>query len=119
MKSILLQDIRRIPRQSKKDRDGRQATIEPILRETIAPGMIVYTDEYDVYSRVTQRCISQEKLPLYLAFFQFVHNMQNEGKHSSTRSLSDFWQDLPGTPDEPLRFPICCTILSQKQAALS
>jgi len=80
MKSILLQDIRGIPRQSKKDRDGRQATIEPILRATITPGMIVYTDEYDVYSRVTQRCISQEKLSLYLAFFQFVHNMRKRGK---------------------------------------
>ena len=27
--------------------------------------------------------------------------LENEGKHSSIRSLSDFWSDLPGTPDEP------------------
>jgi len=104
----------------------QQATIEPILRATIAPGTIVYTDEYDIYSRVTQwgyehetvnhgrreyardddgdgfcevhvntmegfwsllrswlrpyRGISQEKLPLNLAFFRFVHNTQKRGK---------------------------------------
>ena len=27
--------------------------------------------------------------------------LENEEKHSSIRSLSDFWHDLPGTPDEP------------------
>ena len=32
----------------------QQATIEPILRATIALGTIVYTDEYDIYARVTQ-----------------------------------------------------------------
>ena len=104
----------------------QQATIEPLLRATIALGTIVYTDEYDIYARVTQwgyehktvnhgrkeyardddgdgfcevhvntmegfwsllrswlrphRGISQEKLPLYLAFFQFVHNTRKRGK---------------------------------------
>ena len=32
----------------------QQATIEPLLRATIALGTIVYTDEYDIYARVTQ-----------------------------------------------------------------
>ena len=104
----------------------QQATIEPLLRATIALGTTVYTDEYDIYSRVTQwgyehktvnhgrkeyardddgdgfcevhvntmegfgsllrswlgphRGISQEKLLLYLAFFQFVHNTRKRGK---------------------------------------
>ena len=104
----------------------QQATIEPLFRATIALGKIVYTDQYDIYSRVTQwgyehkvvnhgrkeyardddgegfcevhvntmegfwsllrswlrphRGISQEKLPLYLAFFQFVHNTRKRGK---------------------------------------
>ena len=96
------------------------------MRATIAIGTIVYTDEYDIYARVTQwgfehrtvnhsikeyardddgdgfcevhvntmegfwsllrswlrphRGISQEKLPNYLAFFQFVHNTRKRGK---------------------------------------
>ena len=104
----------------------QQVTIEPIMRATIAIGTIVYTDEYDIYARVTQwgfehrtvnhsikeyardddgdgfcevhvntmegfwsllrswlrphRGISQEKLPNYLAFFQFVHNTRKRGK---------------------------------------
>ena len=33
----------------------QQVTIEPLMRATIAIGTIVYTDEYDIYSRVTQR----------------------------------------------------------------
>ena len=104
----------------------QQVTIEPILRATIAIGTVVYTDEYDIYSRLTQwgfehqtvnhdnkeyardddgdgfcevhvntmegfwsllrpwlrphRGISQERLPNYLAFFQFVHNTRKRGK---------------------------------------
>ncbi len=104
----------------------QQVTIEPIMRATIAIGTIVYTDEYDIYARVTQwgfehrtvnhsikeyardddgdgfcevhvntmegfwsllrswlrphRGISHEKLPNYLAFFQFVHNTRKRGK---------------------------------------
>jgi transposase len=104
----------------------QQVTIEPLMRSTIAIGTTVYTDEYDIYARVTQwgfehqtvnhgrkeyardddgdgfcevhvntmegfwsllrswlrphRGISQEKLPNYLAFFQFVHNTRKRGK---------------------------------------
>jgi len=29
----------------------QQATIEPLIRRTIAPGAVVYTDEYDIYAR--------------------------------------------------------------------
>ena len=32
----------------------QKATIEPLLRATIALGTIVYTDEYDIYARLTQ-----------------------------------------------------------------
>jgi len=104
----------------------QQATIDPIIRATISPGSIVYTDEYDIYSRLPawgythrtichaagefardddgdgfcevhvntregfwsllrswlrpHRGISQEKLPLYLGFFEFVHNVRKRGK---------------------------------------
>jgi transposase-like protein len=100
--------------------DVKQATIGPLIRATIAPGSVVYTDEYDIYSRLEEwgynhdkvchaageyardddvdgfcevhvntleafwsslrswlrphRGISQESLPLYLGFFEFVHN---------------------------------------------
>ncbi len=104
----------------------QQATIGPLVRATIAEGSEVHTDEYDIYSRLSEwgydhktvchaagqyardddgdgfcevhvntlegfwsllrswlrphRGISQEKLPLYLGFFEFVHNVRARGK---------------------------------------
>jgi transposase-like protein len=104
----------------------QQTTIQPIIRKTVSPGALVYTDEYDIYARLEDwgyghksvchgrgeyardddgdgfcevhvntmegfwsllrswlrphRGISQEKLPIYLGFFQFVHNTRRRGK---------------------------------------
>jgi transposase len=104
----------------------KQATIRPLIAATIAPGTLVHTDEYDIYSRLEEwgyrhktvchgkgeyardedgdgfcevhvntmegvwslprswlrphRGVSQEKLPLYLAFFQLVHNARCRGR---------------------------------------
>lgn len=104
----------------------QQVTIKPLIQATIAPGTCVYTDEYDIYSRLEQwgyvhksvchssgeyardddddgfhevhvntmegfwsllrswlrphRGISQDKLPLYLGCFEFVHNVRRRGK---------------------------------------
>jgi transposase-like protein len=104
----------------------KQKTIEPFMKDTIAPGTRVYTDEYSIYARLQScgyshksinhgrgefardedgdgfcevhvntiegfwsllrswlrphRGISQEKLPLYLGFFEFVHNVRKRGK---------------------------------------
>jgi transposase len=104
----------------------QQNTIRPLIRAVIAPGTQVYTDEYDIYARLTEwgyahstvchsrgeyardedgdgfhevhvntmeglwsllrswlrphRGISQEKLPLYLGFFQFAHNVRRRGR---------------------------------------
>jgi transposase len=104
----------------------QQVTIGPLIRAIIAPGSVVYTDEYDIYHRLDEwgyehrsvchaagefardddgdgfcevhvntmegfwsllrswlrphRGISQEKLPLYLGFFEFVHNVRKRGK---------------------------------------
>lgn len=104
----------------------KQATIEPVIKATIAAGSQVMTDEYDIYGRLQnwgyehktvchargeygrdedgdgfcevhvntiegfwsllrswlrpQRGISQEKLPLYLGFFEYVHNVRKRGK---------------------------------------
>jgi transposase len=106
--------------------DVKRATIEPLIRPTIADGSVVYTDEYAIYARLAEwgydhqsvchgageyardddgdgscevhvntmegfwsllrswlrphRGISQEKLPLYLGFFEFVHNIRRRGK---------------------------------------
>jgi transposase-like protein len=103
----------------------QQVTIGPLIKRTIAQGSVVYTDEYDIYSRLNDwgcnhetvchaagefardddkdgfcavhvntlegfwslrrswlrphRGISQEKLPLYLGFFEFVHNVRVRG----------------------------------------
>lgn len=104
----------------------QQVTIKPLIKETIAPGTLIYTDEYNIYGRLKtwgyehksvnhgageyardedgdgfcevhvntmegfwsllrswlrpHRGISQEKLPLYLGFFEFVHNVRKRGK---------------------------------------
>jgi transposase-like protein len=108
--------------------DVKQKTLGPLIRKTIAPGTAVFTDEYDIYSRLSQwgsthrtvchaagefardededgdgfcevhvntlegfwsllrswlrphRGVSQERLPLYLGFFEFVHNVRRRGK---------------------------------------
>ena len=104
----------------------KQKTIEPLIKDTIMPGTLVYTDEYSIYARLDvwgyehksvnhgrgefardddgdgiyevhvntmegfwsllrswlrpHRGIAQEKLPLYLGFFEFVHNVRKRGK---------------------------------------
>jgi transposase-like protein len=104
----------------------QQVTIKPLIEQTIEPGTLIYTDEYNIYTRLIawgyrhktvnhaeaeyardedgdgfhevhvntlegfwsllrswlrpHRGISQEKLPLYLAFFEFVHNVRARGK---------------------------------------
>jgi transposase len=104
----------------------QQVTIGPLIRAMITPGSGVYTDEYDIYDRLSEwgythrtvchaagefardddgdgfcevhvntlegfwsllrswlrphRGISQEKLPIYLGFFELVHNIRRRGK---------------------------------------
>jgi len=104
----------------------KQKTIEPLLRATVKVGSTVFTDEYNIYSKVTEwgyehktvchgageyardddgdgfhevhvntiegfwsllrswlrphRGISQENLPLYLGFFESLHNLKRRGK---------------------------------------
>jgi len=104
----------------------KQATIAPVIQNTIVPGTLIYTDEYRIYARLVtwgyqhksvchaqveyardedddgfhevhvntmegfwsllrswlrpHRGISQAKLPLYLGFFEFVHNTRKQGK---------------------------------------
>ncbi len=104
----------------------QQAKIKPLIRKTVIPGTLVYTDEYDIYNRLGEwgyrhqsvnhgagefakdedgdgfhevhvntiegfwsllrswlrphRGVSQEKLPLYLGFFEFIHNAGKRGK---------------------------------------
>jgi len=104
----------------------QQRTIQPIIESVIAPGTMIFTDEYDIYSRLgdwgyehktvchshgeyardedgdgfheihvntmegvwsllrswlrPHRGVSQENLPLYLAFFEFTHNLRQRGK---------------------------------------
>jgi transposase-like protein len=103
----------------------KQVTIGPLIERTIAKGTLIYTDEYDIYSRLVEwgydhetvchakgeyardddgdgfcevhvntmegfwsllrswlrphRGIPQETLPLYLGFFEFVHNVRARG----------------------------------------
>jgi transposase-like protein len=104
----------------------KQTTIKPIIEKVIQAGAHVFTDEYNIYHRLTEwgyvhqsvnhsqgeyardedgdgfhevhtntiegfwsllrswlrphRGISQEKLPIYLGFFAFIHNTRKRGK---------------------------------------
>jgi transposase len=104
----------------------KRITIGPLIHAAITEGSVVYTDEYDIYSRLEEwgyehrtvchaegeyardddgdgfcevhvntlegfwsllrswlrphRGIAQEKLPLYLGFFEFLHNVRARGK---------------------------------------
>lgn len=104
----------------------QQVTIEPIIKATVIPGSLIYTDEYGIYNALEawgfdhtsvchsageyardddgdgfhevhvntiegvwsllrswlrpHRGISQEYLPVYLGFFQFMHNARRRGK---------------------------------------
>ncbi len=48
-----------------------------------------------------QRGISHDKLPLYLGFFQFVHNARRRGKPCSARSSPAWLRDGSLTTPEP------------------
>lgn len=120
----------------------KQKTIRPVISSTIAPGTLVYTDEYDIYYRLPEwgyghktvchshgeyardedgdgfcevhvntmegfwsllrswlrphRGISQELLPDYLGFFEFVHNVRRRGKRLLGSLLQLFLIDQPG-----------------------
>ena len=104
----------------------QQKTLEPLSKDPIDPGTLVYTAEYSMYARLCtwgydqksvnhgrgvfardedgdglcevhvhtmegfwsrlrswlrpHRGIAQEKLPLYLGFFELVHNVRKRGK---------------------------------------
>lgn len=104
----------------------QQETIKPIIKNCIKEKTLIYTDEYNIYNRLTEwgyqhktvchadgeyardedgdgfhevhvntqegiwsvlrswlrphRGISQSKLPVYLAFFEFVYNAKKRGK---------------------------------------
>lgn len=104
----------------------KQTTIKPLIEKYVQKGSVTYTDEYNIYSRLTQwgyehhtvnhgsgeyardedgdgfceihcntmegvwsllrswlrphRGISQDKLPLYVDFFQLTHNIRKRGK---------------------------------------
>ncbi len=106
--------------------DVKQKTIGPLIQRTVASGSNLFTDEYDIYAKLSEwgyahksvchsrgeyardddgdgfcevhvntmegfwsllrswlrphRGISQERLPLYLGFFEFVHNVRRRGK---------------------------------------
>ena len=121
----------------------KQKTICPVITSTIASGTLVYTDEYDIYDRLSEwgyghktvchshgeyardedgdgfcevhvntmegfwsllrswlrphRGISQELLPDYLGFFEFVHNVRQRGKRLLDSLLRLFLTHQPET----------------------
>lgn len=48
-----------------------------------------------------RRGISQEKLPIYLAFFQFTHNARKRGKALLSALVEAIVAPYPGSRDEP------------------
>ena len=125
----------------------QQKTIRPLIKETIAPGTVVNTDEYVIYAALPQwgyvrksvchsqgeyardedgdgfhevhvntmegcwsllrswlrphRGISQEKLPIYLGFFEFVHNVRRRGRALLGSLLNTLLQPV-ACPQNPI-----------------
>ena len=125
----------------------QQATIKPLIVNTVEPETLVYTDEYAIYNRLQawgyghktvnhgageyardedgdgfhevhvntmegfwsllrswlrpHRGISQEKLPGYLAFFEFVHNARRRGR-ALLGSLMQFLLQPERCPQNPI-----------------
>lgn len=121
----------------------QQKTIKPLFEEVVQKQTLIHTDEYSIYSKLTQwgyehktvchskgeyardedgdgfcevhvntqegiwsvlrswlrphRGISQAKMPLYLAFFEFVFNAKRRGK----AILEDLFRTIL-KPDNPL-----------------
>jgi transposase len=117
--------IRSVALSRQKHTEAHQGP-DHLIKKTIKPGAVVYTDEYDIDARLPQwgythrtvchasgefardedgdgfcevhvntaerfwsllrswlrphRGLSQERLPLYLGFFEFVHNVRKRGK---------------------------------------
>ena len=110
----------------------QQKTIEPIMKSSIEFGSLIYTDEYNIYNKVTEwgyshktvnhaekeyardedgfcevhcntqegiwsllrswlrphRGVSQEKLPFYVGFFEWIHNLKKRGKKAVHQTFS-------------------------------
>jgi transposase-like protein len=104
----------------------QQKTIEPVIKNTVKTGSLIYTDEYNIYNKVNtwgyehktvnhgageyardedgdgfyevhcntqegiwsllrswlrpHRGVSQEKLPFYVGFFEWIYNLKKRGK---------------------------------------
>lgn len=126
----------------------QQKTIRPIIKQLVAPGSLIYTDEYNIYNRLNEwgyahktvchaageyardedgdgfcevhvntqegiwsvlrswlrphRGICQERLPIYLGFFEFVYNTRRRGK----ALLADLFETILA-PDQRLLADIC------------
>jgi transposase-like protein len=112
----------------------QQKTIKPIMEKCIEKGSLIYTDEYNIYSKLEEwgyahksvnhgkgeyardedgdgfcevhcntqegiwsllrswlrphRGVSQEKLPFYVGFFEWIHNLKKRGKKGITDTFS-------------------------------
>ena len=126
----------------------QQTTIASLIQSTVVPGTQFYTDEYDIYARLsswgyehktvchsrgeyardedgdgfhevhvntmegfwsllrswgqTHRGISQEKLSLYLGFFEFVHNTRQRGKALLGSLVNILLQPVPTASQNPI-----------------
>ncbi len=102
----------------------QQHTLQPFIQETIELGTIVSAGEYardedgDGFHEVhvntmegfwsllrswlrPHRGISQEKLPIYLGFFEFVHNVRQRGR-ALLGSLLDTLLQPVACPQNPI-----------------
>ena len=128
--------------------DVQQKTIRPIIKQLVARGSLIYTDEYNIYKRLKEwgyahktvchaageyardedgdgfcevhvntqegiwsvlrswlrphRGICQERLPIYLGFFEFVYNTRRRGK----TLLADLFETILA-PDQRLLANVC------------
>ena len=71
----------------------RQKTIEPIIRITIAPGTLIYTDEYDIYGMLTE--MENQHKTLFHSKGEFAQDEGGDGFFEvHVNTIEGFWSLL-------------------------
>ena len=71
----------------------QQATITPLIHATISPGTCIYTDEYDIYSRLDQRGYKHQSVCHGCG--EYARDDNGDGFHEvHVNTMEGFWSLL-------------------------
>lgn len=72
----------------------RQATIEPLIRQTVQAGTLVYTDEYSIYARLQEWGYAHKSVNHGAG--EYARDEDGDGFHEvHVNTMEGFWQGCP------------------------